>query len=74
MGTGTSGADGQYLVQVPAANKGAYEVRIGAPHYETAARTATLGGGDVSRADSALRTGLVTAAPGGGWQLVVPAA
>ncbi|WP_327170544.1 S8 family serine peptidase [Streptomyces sp. NBC_01336] len=73
VGTGTSGADGQYLVQVPAANKGAYEVRIGAPHYETAARTATLGGGDVSRADSALRTGLVTAAPGGGWQLVVPA-
>ncbi|TRV80795.1 S8 family serine peptidase [Streptomyces sp. 130] len=73
VGTGTSGADGQYLVQVPAAEKDAYEVRVGASHYETATRSAALGGGDVSRADSALRTGLVTASPDEGWRLVVPA-
>ncbi|MGC4948754.1 malectin domain-containing carbohydrate-binding protein [Streptomyces sp. DT224] len=47
--------------------------KVGASHYETATRSAVLGGGDVSRADSALRTGLVTASPADGWQLVVPA-
>ncbi|MEV5602514.1 S8 family serine peptidase [Streptomyces sp. NPDC052299] len=73
VGTGTSGADGQYLVQVPAADEGTYEIRIGAAHYESATRSAALGGGDVSRADSALLTGLVTASPDDGWRLVVPA-
>ncbi|MEU2246679.1 S8 family serine peptidase [Streptomyces sp. NPDC019224] len=73
VGTGTSGPDGQYLVQVPAEDQGAYEVRVGAPHYETTTRSAALGGGDVSRADSALRTGRVTASPDDGWRLVVPA-
>ncbi|WP_328952300.1 S8 family serine peptidase [Streptomyces sp. NBC_00184] len=73
VGTGISGADGQYLVQVPAKDAGAYEIRVDAPHYEAATRTATLGGAEVSRADSALRTGRVTASPDDGWQLVVPA-
>ncbi|MEV6107973.1 S8 family serine peptidase [Streptomyces sp. NPDC051940] len=73
VATGTTGADGAYLVQVPAAkDPAAYRIEITAAHYESASRTATLAGGAVSREDSALHTGRVTADPAGGWTLVIP--
>lgn len=73
VATGTSGTDGQYLVQVPAHDRAEYAVQVSAPHYRAVTRAVTLGGGDVSRRASALRTGKVTATPGEGWRLVVPA-
>ena len=59
VGSGTTGADGSYLVQVPAADRGDYTVAVTAAHYTAGARTASLTGGEVSREATALTTGRV---------------
>ncbi|MFF2652643.1 S8 family serine peptidase [Streptomyces sp. NPDC058045] len=73
VGRSTTTADGHYLVQVPADASADYQVEITKTHYGTATRTATMAAGSVSRAGTALRTGLVKAAPDAGWELVIPA-
>ncbi|WP_432102334.1 S8 family serine peptidase [Streptomyces sp. bgisy091] len=71
--TGTTGADGTYLVQVPATDAADYEVTVSADHYASRSRTARLAARDTSRADSALTTGVVTVTPDKAMTLVVPA-
>ncbi|WP_338695314.1 S8 family serine peptidase [Streptomyces sp. Q6] len=73
VATGTTGADGTYLVQVPATAEADYAVTVSAPHYTPATRTATLAARSTSRADTALATGLVTVAPSTAIKVTIPA-
>ncbi|MEU5060209.1 MULTISPECIES: S8 family serine peptidase [unclassified Streptomyces] len=61
IATGTTGADGSYLLQVPADSKeSAYDVAVSADHYSggTAAREVKARG--IAVADAVLKTALVT--------------
>lgn len=61
VGTGTTAADGTYLLQVAS---GTLTVTTEATAYETKTSTVTLAPATVASADASLRTARVTAAPG----------
>ncbi|QNE79484.1 S8 family serine peptidase [Streptomyces finlayi] len=71
--TGTTGADGSYLVQFPAdATEAGYDITVAADHYAGAGAERTLKAKDIAVADAVLRTGRVTASAAD-YALVVPA-
>ncbi|WP_309234267.1 S8 family serine peptidase [Streptomyces lunaelactis] len=69
-GSDTTGADGGYLLQVPADTP--YDIAVSAPAYSGASAQQTPGPGEIAVADAALRTGRV-AADSGALTVVVPA-
>ncbi|MFG2656553.1 S8 family serine peptidase [Streptomyces sp. NPDC048425] len=73
VATGTTAADGSYLVQVPAAEKADYAVAVSAAHYTGDTRTVSLAAGSAERADAALGTGLVSVTLKSAMTLVIPA-
>ena len=73
VATGTTAADGTYLVQVPAGAEADHAVTVSAPHYESSTRTVSLAAHTASRTDTALATGVVAAAPAGALKVTVPA-
>lgn len=73
LATGTTGADGAYLVQVPAeATEAGYGITVGADHYAGVTAERALKAKGVAVADAVLATGLVTASAAD-YTLVVPA-
>ncbi|MFC9245290.1 S8 family serine peptidase [Streptomyces sp. NPDC057136] len=73
IATGTTGADGSYLVQVPAGTTEAgYDITVGADHYAGVTAERGLKAKDIAVADAVLKTGLVTASAAD-YALVVPA-
>ncbi|MFG2432931.1 S8 family serine peptidase [Streptomyces sp. NPDC048590] len=73
IATGSTGADGAYLVQVPAGTtKSGYDIAVSADHYAGATATRELTAKDITVADAALRTGLVKTSAAD-YGLVVPA-
>nr|WP_202539121.1 S8 family serine peptidase [Streptomyces sp. SID8379] len=74
VATGTTGAAGTYLVQVPATGEPAdYEVTIGAAHYTADTRTVALAAGSAERVSARLTTGKIDVTPNTATTVVVPA-
>lgn len=62
IATGTTGADGQYLVSVPAgAEATEYDVTVTADHYSTTTSRSSVTAAGIEVADAVLTTGVVTA-------------
>ncbi|MBW5250236.1 S8 family serine peptidase [Streptomyces sp. P01-B04] len=73
IATGTTGADGTYLVQVPAGTtKSGYDIAVSADHYSGATAERELTAKDIAVADAVLKTGLVKTSAAD-YSLVVPA-
>ncbi|GAA3812986.1 hypothetical protein GCM10022206_59340 [Streptomyces chiangmaiensis] len=73
IATATTGADGQYLVSVPAgAEATEYDVTVTADHYSTTTSRSSVTAAGIKVADAVLTTGVVTAGTGT-YELIQPA-
>ncbi|GHF77394.1 S8 family serine peptidase [Streptomyces filamentosus] len=73
IATGTTGADGSYLLQVPAGStEEAYDIAVSAEHYSGATATREVKARGIAVADAVLKTALVKASADQ-YTVVVPA-
>ncbi|MET7942930.1 S8 family serine peptidase [Streptomyces sp. NPDC005302] len=73
VATGTTGADGSYLVQVPAdSTESAYDIAVSADHYAGATAAREVKARDIAVADAVLKTALVKTSKAG-FTEVIPA-